>query len=269
MQERLKLRKIDLTTEVHPTAIVHPWARIGVGVRIGPYSVIGEHVDLGDGCVVGPNVLIEGRTTIGRNNTFHHGASIGTPPQDLKYEGDVSYLEIGDDNTFREFTTVNVATSGGGKTLIGSRCLLMAYVHVAHDCQLGDEVILANAVNLAGYVAIDDHATVGGLTPVHQFVKIGKHAFVGGASRVERDVPPYLKVAGNPARVYGINAVGLERRGFTPEKRAMIKAMFNLLYRNDLNVSQVLDHLKNGTFQDPERRILVDFLEASERGITK
>jgi UDP-N-acetylglucosamine acyltransferase len=268
MQERLKLRKLA-TTEVHPTAIVHPWARIGSGVKIGPYSVIGEHVELGDGCVVGPNVLIEGRTTIGRNNAFYHGASIGTPPQDLKYSGEVSYLEIGNDNTFREFTTVNVATNEGEKTLIGSQCLLMAYVHVAHDCAIGDEVILANSVNLAGYVSVDDCATIGGITPVHQFVKIGKHAFIGGASRIERDVPPFVKVAGNPPRVYGINSIGLERRGFTPERRAMIKAMFNVLYRNDLNVSQVLEQLKNGTFQDPERQILVDFLEASERGITK
>jgi UDP-N-acetylglucosamine acyltransferase len=269
MQERANIRNIDLKTEVHPTAIVHPWAKIGVGVKIGPYSVIGEHVELGEGCVVGPHVLIEGRTTIGRNNTFYHGASIGGPPQDLKYEGNVSYLEIGNDNTFREYTTVNVATNQGAKTAIGSRCFLMAYAHVAHDCVLGDDVILANSVNLAGYVTIDDHAIIGGVTPVHQFVRVGAHAFVGGGSRIERDIPPFIKAAGNPTRVYGVNTVGLERKGFSQEKRAMIKAMFNILYRNDLNVSQVLEHLRNGTFQDPERKILVDFLEASERGITK
>lgn len=269
MQERLNVRKIDLKTSVHPTAIVHPWAKVGVGVKIGPYSIIGEHVQLGDGCVVGPNVVIEGRTTIGRNNAFHHGATIGTPPQDLKYQGDVSYLEIGDDNTFREFATVNVATDQGCKTVVGSRCYLMAYSHIAHDCVLGDDVILANSVNLAGYVTVDDFAIIGGMTPVHQFVRVGKHAFVGGGSRIERDIPPFIKAAGNPTRVYGINAVGLERRGFSAERRAMIKSMFNILYRNDLNVSQVLEQLKNGSFEDPERKILVDFLHASERGITK
>jgi len=269
MQERLNIRKIDLKTEIHPTAVVHPWAKIGPGVKIGPYSVIGEHVVLGEGCVVGTNVLIEGRTTIGRDNVFYHGASIGTPPQDLKFDGAVSYLEIGDENRFREFTTVNVATSQGARTVIGSRCFLMAYVHVAHDCVLGDDVILANSVNLAGYVMVDDYAILGGVTPVHQFVRIGKHAFVGGGSRVERDIPPFIKAAGNPSRVYGINTVGLERRGFSPERRAMIKGMFNVLYRNDLNVSQVLEELKNDTFQDPERKVFVDFLETCERGITK
>lgn len=269
MQERLEVRKIDLKTEIHPTAIVHPWAKLGVGVKLGPYSVVGEHVELGDGCVVGPNVLIEGRTTIGKNNRFFHGATIGTPPQDLKYQGEVSYLEIGDDNTFREFTTVNLATGQGEKTKIGSGCFIMAYAHVAHNCVIGDDVVLANAVNLAGFVTIEDHAIIGGVTPVHQFVRIGKYAFVGGGSRIERDIPPFIKAAGNPTRVYGINTIGLERRGFSPEKRAMIKSMFNVLYRNDLNVSQVLDQLRNGRFEDPERQILVDFLEASERGITK
>jgi UDP-N-acetylglucosamine acyltransferase len=269
MQDRLRISKLELKTEIHPSAVVSPWAKIGAGVKIGPYSVIGEHVALGDGCVVGPNVLIEGNTTIGKNNHFFHGATIGTAPQDLNYSGDVSFVEIGDDNVFREFCTVNVATTPNGKTIIGSNCFLMAYSHVAHDCRLGDHVIMANTVNLGGFVTLHDYAIIGGGTPVHQFVRVGMHAFVGGASRLVLDVPPYIKVAGNPARVYGINNVGLERRGFTTEKRAMIKGMFNILYRNDLNVSQVLEHLKNGHFEDPERRILVDFLETSERGITK
>ncbi|MDH3215785.1 MAG: acyl-ACP--UDP-N-acetylglucosamine O-acyltransferase [Candidatus Krumholzibacteria bacterium] len=269
MQERVNVARIGLRTKIHPTAIVHPWAKIGDGVKVGPYSVIGEHVELGDNCVIGPHVVIDGRTTIGRNNSFSHGAAIGTEPQDLRYERQVSYLQIGDDNTFREFTTVNVATRQGAKTIIGSRCYLMAYAHVAHDCVLGDNVILANSVNLAGFVTVDDYAIIGGVTPVHQFVRVGKHSFVGGGSRIERDIPPFVKVAGNPTRVYGINSVGLERRGFSQEKRMMIKSMFNVLYRNDLNVSQVLEQLKNGSFEDPERKILVDFLEACERGITK
>jgi UDP-N-acetylglucosamine acyltransferase len=260
---------LDRGVEIHPTAIVQPWARIGRGVRIGPYSIVGEHVEIGDGCVLEDHVLIDGYTKIGRNNRFFHGASIGTIPQDLKFKGDRSYVEIGDDNTFREFVTVNRATGPEEKTIIGSGCLLMAYVHVAHNCRIGNEVILANAVNLAGHVRIDDYAIVGGMTPVHQFVRIGQYAFVGGGSRIEMDVPPFVKVAGNPPRVYGVNSVGLERRGFDPERRRMIQQMIRLLYRSHLNVSQALEQLRNGHFQDPDRKILVEFLESSRRGITK
>ncbi len=266
---RSELDSRGLNPDIHPTAVVHPNAGLGEGVRIGPYSIIGEHVTLGNGCVVGSNVLIEGRTKIGEDNHFFHGASIGTVPQDLKYNGDVTFVEIGDRNVFREFVTVNSATCKGEKTVIGSGCLLMAYVHVAHNCVLGNEVILANSVNLAGHVFIDDYAIIGGVTPVHQFVRIGKYAFIGGGSRIERDIPPFIKVAGNPPRVFGINGVGLERRGFSPDKCSMIKRMFKVVYRSNLNVSQSLQRLKDGEFEDPERRIFVEFLEASERGITK
>jgi UDP-N-acetylglucosamine acyltransferase len=261
----------DLKTEneIHATAVVHPRAKIGEGVRIGPYSVIGEHVTLGDGCVVDSNVLIEGWTTIGSNNRFFHGASIGTIPQDLKYRNDVSYVHIGDNNTFREFVTVNVATNKGEKTIIGSGCLLMAYVHIAHNCIIGDGAIIANAVNLAGYVEVHDYATIGGLTCVHQFVKIGQYAFIGGGSRIERDIPPFIKVAGNPPKVYGINSIGIDRRGLGPERKLIIRKVFKTLYRSNLNVSQVLEKLRNGEFEDPDRSIFIEFLERSERGITK
>jgi UDP-N-acetylglucosamine acyltransferase len=269
MQERFRIKTLDLNSEVHPTAVIHPFAKLGDGIKVGPYSIIGEHVELGNGCVVGSHVLIEGHTMIGRNNTFHHGASIGGDPQDLKYEGQKTYLEIGDGNTFREFFTANRGSGNGGKTKIGSRCFLMAYAHIAHDCTIGDGVTIANSVHLAGHVRIDDYATVGGVTPVHQFVSIGKYAFVGGGSRVEKDIPPFIKAAGNPTRVYGINGIGLERHGFSSEKRAMIKRMFNVLYRSDLNVSQVLEQLRSGDYEDPERRVIVDFLESSQRGITK
>jgi UDP-N-acetylglucosamine acyltransferase len=269
MQDRFKLKQVEPHSDIHPTAIVDPFARIGRRVKIGPYSIIGAHVDVGDGCIIGPRVLIEGHTTIGKNNVFHHGASIGSGPQDLKYEGQTTYLEVGDDNIFREFVTANSGSGNGGTTRIGSRCMFMAYSHVAHDCVLGDGVILANSVNLAGHVIIDDYATIGGVTPVHQFVSIGRYAFIGGGSRIERDIPPFVKAAGNPTQVYGINSIGLERHGFSSEKRAMIKRMFNVLYRSELNVSQVLEHLKNGDFEDPEREWLVRFLENSERGINK
>jgi UDP-N-acetylglucosamine acyltransferase len=269
MPDRINLKRADVNLDYHPTAIVHQLAKIGEGVKIGPYTVIGEDVAIGEGCVIGPHVLIEGHATIGKHNVFHHGVTIGTPPQDLKYQGQRTHVIIGDENILREFVTVNRGSGDGGTTSVGSRCFIMAYAHIAHDCIVGDEVIFANSVNLAGHVRVDDYANIGGVTPVHQFVSIGKYAFVGGASRVERDIPPFVKAAGSPARVYGINSLGLERRGFSREKRAMIKKMFNLLYRSELNVSQVLERLKNGDFEDPERKILVDFLEAAERGITK
>jgi len=269
MPERANVKRTAAREDFHPTAIVHPWAKIGRGVKIGPYCVIGEDVVIGEGCVLGPNVVIEGHTTIGAGNIFSHGVTIGGPPQDLKYRGQRTHVLIGDENTLREFVTVNRGSGDDGTTRIGSRCFIMAYAHVAHDCTVGDDVIFANAVNLAGHVRVDDFANIGGVTPIHQFVSIGKYAFVGGASRIEKDIPPFVKAAGSPARVYGINSVGLERRGFSAEKRAMIKRMYNLLYRSGLNVSQVVDALKNGDFEDPERKTLVDFLEAAERGITK
>ena len=269
MRERYNVKHIDINSEFHPTAIVHAWAKIGERVKIGPYSVIGEHVVMGDGCVVGTNVLIEGHTMVGKNNVFHHGASIGTPPQDLKYQGQATRVEIGDDNIFREFVTVHRGTGDAGATRIGSRCFLMAYAHIAHDCVVGDEVILANSVHLGGHVKLDDYVSIGGVTGVQQFVSIGKYAFVGGGSRIVRDIPPFVKAAGNPSRVYGVNSVGLERRGFSTARRAMIKRMYILLYRSDFNVSQTLEHLRNGDFEDPERKILVDFLETTKRGITK
>ncbi len=269
MPESSKVTRIGIGSEFHPTAIIHPWAKIGGRVSIGPYSLIGENVALGEGCSVGPNVVIDGHTTIGKNNALSHGVTIGTPPQDLKYEGSTTYVEIGDDNTLREFVTVNRGSGSGGTTKVGSRCFIMAYAHVAHDCFVGNDVVLANSVHLAGHVKVDDFANIGGVTPVHQFVSVGKYAFIGGGSRVVKDVPPFAKAAGNPLRVYGVNSVGLERRGFSVEKRAMIKKMFVLLYRSELNVSQVLEQLRNGDFEDPERRMLVEFLEAAERGITK
>jgi UDP-N-acetylglucosamine acyltransferase len=256
-------------TEIHPTAVIHPWARIGEGVKIGPYTVIGENVEIGDDCEISSNVLIEGATRIGRGNRFFHGASVGTAPQDLKYQGERTFLTIGDDNVFREFVTVNLATGEGGSTVVGSSCMLMAYVHVAHNCVIGNEVILANAVNLAGHVLIDDFVTIGGLTPVHQFVRIGKYAFIGGGSRVERDVPPFVKLAGNPLQLYGLNSIGLERRGFNAERRAHVKQIYKLLYRSDLNVAQVLEILDGDDWDSADAAEMAEFLRHCERGITK
>ena len=206
-----------MLTKIHDTAIVHAGAEIGENVSIGPYSIVGENVRIGDGCHIGSCVLIDGYTELGKNNRVFHGAAIGSIPQDLKYRGARSYVTIGDDNTIREYVTINAATDEDESTVVGSNNLLMAYVHIAHNCVIGDNVILANAVNLAGHVVVQDFAIIGGLVPVHQFVTVGAHSFIGGGSRIAQDIPPFVKVAGNPPQISGLNSIGLRRRGFTGE----------------------------------------------------
>jgi UDP-N-acetylglucosamine acyltransferase len=254
--------------EIHSTAIVHPQARLGREVTIGPYSVIGPDVELGDGTWVGAHAVIEGRTTVGRNNRILHGAVLGAEPQDLKYRGEQTFLQVGNGNTIREYATLHLACGEGTSTTVGDGCLLMAYVHVAHNCHIHDHVILANAVNLAGHVEVYDYASIGGVTPVHQFVRIGAHAFIGGGSRVPKDVAPFLKCAGNPIELAGINSVGLERRGFEEERRTRIKRAYRVLFRSGLNVSQALERLRTDfDTGDPDVDLLIHFVENSERGI--
>ena len=258
-----------MPAEIHDTAIIHPKAQIGDGTTIGPYSLIGEHVRLGSNCRIGSSVLIEGHTILGENNRVFHGAAIGTIPQDLKFEGARSYVRIGDNNVMREYVTINCATDEGESTQIGNGNLLMAYVHIAHNCILGDHVILANSVNLAGYVIVQDYAIIGGVVPVHQFVTIGAHSFIGGGSRIPKDIPPFVKVAGNPPKIVGINAVGLQRRGFTNEQISQIKQAYKYLYRSDLNVTQALGSIEKELPRTPEVMMFVDFINDSRRGITK
>ena len=258
-----------MPTRVHETAIIDSKARLGERVTVGPYSIIGAHVEIGDDTTIGSCVLVDGHTVIGRNNRIFHGASIGTPPQDLKYRGATSYVQIGDGNIIREFVTVNSATEEGESTVIGNGNLLMAYVHVAHNCRVCNNVILANAVNLGGHVTVHDYAIVGGVVPVHQFVSIGAHSFIGGGSRIPKDVPPFIKVAGNPPRVSGINSVGLKRRNFTIEQRVLIKKAFCTLYRSDLNVTQAIEQITHDLPDTPEIRMIVEFIRGSKRGITK
>ena len=255
--------------DIHSTALVHPKAKLGQDVSIGSYSIIGENVTIGDGCRIADTVLIEGHTTLGNNNRVFHGAVIGTVCQDLKYRGERTFVRIGDGNTIREFATVNSATGEGQSTVIGSSVLIMAYVHLGHNCVIDDNVILANAVNLAGHVHVHEFASIGGLTPVHQFVQIGKHAFIGGGSRIPQDVPPFLKVAGNPARVYGLNTIGLARRGFNAEKRALLKKAYTILYRSGLNVTQALERIAGELPHTDELVMFVDFIRDSKRGIIK
>ncbi len=254
---------------IHPTAIVDPRAELGENVEIGPYAVIEENVVIGDGTWIGPHVLVARGARIGRNCKIHKGAVLGTEPQDLKFEGEETTLEIGDNTVIREFCTLNRGTKDRWKTRIGSNCLLMAYVHVAHDCILGDNLILANAVNMGGHVVIGDYAGIGGMVPIHQFVRIGRHAFIGGGYRVPKDVPPFILAAGEPLRYAGVNRVGLRRRGFSSESIDRIRDVYRIIYQSNLNVSQALMRIKDEFPLEGEVKEVVEFIETSERGIVK
>ena len=254
---------------IHPTAIVDPKAEIGADVAIGPYTVVQEDVIIGDGCQIGSHVLVHARTRIGQNCRVFKGAVLGTDPQDLKYAGEKTTLEIGDNTTVREFCTLNRGSSHRLKTVVGSQTLLMAYVHIAHDCIIGNSVILANAINMAGHVIIEDFASVGGMTPIHQFVRIGKYSFIGGGLRVPKDVPPYILAAGEPLTYEGINRVGLSRRGFSGEVMLQMRRAFKLIYRSKLNVSQAINQIESTMELIPEIRNIIEFIKASERGIIK
>lgn len=254
--------------KIHPTALVDRGAILGDGVRVGPYAIIGPNVEIGAGTIIGPHAYIEKDTQIGRECFVAKGAVLGTDPQDLKYEGEETLLVVGDRTTIREFATLNRGTRASGRTIVGAGCLLMAYSHISHDSRIGDHVIIANAVQMGGHVIIEDWATVGGLTAIHQFVRIGKHAFVGGGSRVPKDVPPFVRAAGNPLKLYGLNAVGLERRGFSDEARAALKRAYRALFSSDLNISQAIAQLRSDGPQTGEVEVLLGFIEASERGVS-
>ncbi|MGD8394478.1 MAG: acyl-ACP--UDP-N-acetylglucosamine O-acyltransferase [Candidatus Eiseniibacteriota bacterium] len=258
-----------MATVIDTTAVVNPGAQLGVGVQIGPYAIIGKNAVIGDRSTIGPHAVIDGWTLIGDDCQVYPSAVIGTDPQDLKFDGARSFVEIGNGNVIREFVTINRATEEDGVTRVGDDNLLMAYVHVAHNCTIGSQVILANAVNLAGHVLIDDYAIVGGVTPVHQFVHIGRHAFIGGGSRVPQDVPPFIRCAGNPPRVGGLNSVGLKRRGFPEHVMTELKRAYRLVYRSDLNVTQALARMRDELEPLSEVMEFIEFIAASERGIIK
>jgi UDP-N-acetylglucosamine acyltransferase len=254
---------------LHPTAIIDPRAELGEGVEVGPYALIGPDVTVGEGTRIGPHANIQGLTTIGQECQIFFGAAVGFPPQDLKYRGEKTALEIGDRNVIREFTALNKGTAASGSTRIGSDNLLMAYVHVAHDCVIGNHNVLANAAQLAGHVTIGDHTVIGGLVPIHQFVRVGSYAFIGGAFRAMRDVPPYMKAAGSPLRLYGLNHVGLRRCNFDPETIAVLKRAYRLLSRSRLNTSHALERISEDLPQIPEIQHLVSFVRDTKRGIVK
>jgi len=262
--------KVLHMAKIHPTAIVEPGAKIGTNVEIGPYSIIGENVEIGEGTIIGPHVVIDGWTKIGKRNQIFHGASIGLEPQDMKFKGEETYLFIGDNNIIRENVTIHRGTEeGGGETRIGNNNLIMAYCHVAHDCQLGNHIIMSNATNLAGHVIIEDYAVLAGLTGIHQFVRLGKMAMVGAHSKVVKDVPPYILVDGHPARVNGINVVGLRRNGVSPELRQEIKRAYKILYRSNLNISQAIEKMDQELETSPEIEHFLRFLRNAQRGICR
>jgi len=253
---------------VHPTAIIDPEAEIGVDVTIGPYCVIGAAVVLGEGCWLQNNVTLCGPSKIGARNRFYAYCSIGQQSQDLKYAGEPTYLEIGNENVFREFVTVSRATGKGNVTRIGNQGNFLAYSHIAHDCDVGDRVIFSNNATLGGHVIVEEYAVLGGFTAVHQFCRIGKHAITGGCTKIVQDVPPFMIVDGNPAEVRGVNLVGLERRGFNPDTVRALKEAYRILYRAKLNTKQALEELgRNGLAETSEVNDLMKFIERSERGI--
>lgn len=255
------------TAQIHPTAIVSPAAELGDDVEIGPFAIIGPQVTLGPRSRIGPRATLEQNVRLGADCTVGTGSILGGPPQDLKYAGEETWVEIGDGTIVREYATINRGTTQSRRTSLGKNCLIMTYVHIAHDCHLGDRVILANGVQLAGHVTIDNCATISGLTPVHQFVKIGAYAFVGGMSRVTKDVPPYTKAVGSPMKLYGLNAVGLQRHGFSPEAISELKKAYRLFFRSGLNISQALDRAKAELAQLPEVVTFLHFIEESGRGV--
>jgi len=257
--------------KVHPTAIIDPSAKVHPSCKIGPYCVIGPEVDLGEGCHLVSQVAIEGPTKIGADNKLFPFCTIGMAPQDLTYAGEPTRLEIGDHNQIREFVTINRGTvKGGGLTRVGSHILIMAYTHIAHDCAIGDHVILANAATLGGHVTVEEWAQVGAVCPVHHFVRIGAHSFIGGGTTVTRDVLPFSKTsAARDAHAYGLNAIGLERRGFSKERIGKIHHAYKVLLASRLNTSQALEKLKSEPDRGDDVETLIKFIEQSERGVIK
>jgi UDP-N-acetylglucosamine acyltransferase len=252
---------------IHRTALIDPSADLGTDVSVGPYAIVGPHVTVGAGSTLAAHAVIERNTRIGTGVNVGYGTVIGNDPQDLKYKGEETWVEIGDDTIIREYCTINRGSTATGKTTVGERCFLMTYVHVAHDCVVGNDVIIANGVQMAGHVTVDDRAIISGLVPIHQFVRIGTYSFVGGASRVNQDVPPFTKAAGNPVHLYGLNSVGLQRAGFSPDVKLALKRAYRLVFNSDLTVSQGIARARVELPQVPEVETFLRFIEASQRGV--
>ena len=256
-----------MTTRVHPSAIVATDARLGENVEVGPFAIIGEDCEVGDGCVIAARATLERHVRLAPNVRIGVGSVIGGDPQDLKFKGETTTVEIGEGSIVREYSTINRGTSQSWKTTVGKHSFIMSYVHLAHDCHVGDGVILANGVQLAGHVTVEDRAIISGLTAVHQFARIGTHSFVGGMSRVAKDIPPYLKAVGNPVKLYGLNSVGLQRNNFDPEVIRELKRAYRLFFRSELNVSQALERAQSELSMTPEVKHFLGFVDNSQRGV--
>jgi UDP-N-acetylglucosamine acyltransferase len=254
-------------TVVHPTAILDPAAELGQGVEIGPWVIVGPRVCIGDRCRIGPRARLQRNVRLAEDVSVGDGSILGGDPQDLKYKGEETWVEIGPGTIIREYSTINRGTTQSYRTTVGARCFIMSYVHLAHDCHLGDEVVIANGTQLAGHVTIQDHAVLSGLNAVHQFVTIGAYAFVGGGSRVNQDIPPYVKAVGNPMELYGLNSIGLQRAGFSGETVAALKRAYRLFFNSELNLSQALERARTDLPPFPEVERFLAFVESSERGV--
>jgi UDP-N-acetylglucosamine acyltransferase len=252
---------------IHRTALIDPAAHLAKDVTVGPYAIVGPNVTVGEGSQIAAHAVIERDTRIGSEVKIGYGSVLGADPQDLKYRGEETWVEVGDQTTIREYCTINRGTPATGRTVVGKRCFIMTYVHIAHDCVIGDDVILANSIQMAGHVTIDDRAIVSGLVPIHQFVRIGTYAFVGGGSRVNQDVPPYTKAVGNPMHLYGLNSVGLQRAGFGAEVKLALKKAYRLVFNSHLTITQGVARARAEIATITEVETFLRFIEASQRGV--
>jgi UDP-N-acetylglucosamine acyltransferase len=255
-----------MSVTVHPLAIVHPDAQIGDGTDIGAFAIVGEHCVIGRNCIIAARASLERNVTLGDNVKVGVGSVLGGDPQDLKYKGEHTTVEVGDGTTIREYTTINRGTTQSFKTTVGKNCFLMSYVHLAHDCHVGDGVIISNGTQFAGHVTVDEKAIISGLVAVHQFATIGRYSFIGGCSRVAKDVPPFVKAVGNPIKLYGLNVVGLERNGFPEDVRRELKRAYRLFFKSELNLSQARERVAAELQRFPEIEEFLAFFDRSDRG---
>ena len=259
------------TSQVHVQAVIAPSAKIAPSVQIGAYAVVGDGVELGDGCVLHAHAVVDGPSQIGRNNIFFPFCSVGGDPQDLRFQGERTELIVGDGNTFREYVTISRGTvGGGGKTVIGSDNLFLAYSHVGHDCSVGSKTLFVNGATLAGHVCVEDYATIGFLSPVHQFCRVGRYAYIGASTVITQDVPPFSRVVTErETKSYGVNTIGLERKGFSPERLKALQEAYRLLLRSKMNTTQALAEMRKSLSGSEDVRELIHFIETAERGIVK
>jgi len=256
-----------VSARIHPSALIDPQARLGRNVEVGAFVIVGPDVTVGDCCVLAPRVTLERNVRLAEAVRVGQGTVLGGDPQDLKYRGEETWVEIGPETIIREYSTVNRGTAASGVTRVGAHCFLMSYVHLAHDCQVGDHVIIANGTQLAGHVTIQDRAILSGLIAVHQFVTIGSLAFVGGCSRVNQDIPPFVKAVGNPVELYGLNTIGLQRAGFSADTVSALKRLYRLFFNSELNLSQATDRARTELPPLPEVERFLDFVASSQRGV--